>query len=109
MIALALTSDILDAGEVYSYADSVVAEKLSQIDGVAKVFVSGAERGAVRIRVDPGAIANMQLSLEQIRVAVAQASQNLPKGIIAIGEQSFAVGANDQLFKAADYRDLIVA
>ncbi|MBV8651418.1 MAG: efflux RND transporter permease subunit, partial [Alphaproteobacteria bacterium] len=85
IITLALTSDSVDPGDVYNYAYSVVAEKLSQIDGVAKVYISGAERSAVRVQVDPGLTANMHLSLERIRSAIRNSTENLPKGTIATG------------------------
>jgi hydrophobe/amphiphile efflux-1 (HAE1) family protein len=109
VITLALTSDTVDPGDVYNYAYSVVAEKLSQIDGVAKVYISGAERSAVRVEVDPGVTANMHLSLERIRSAIQESTANLPKGAISTGDQSATIAANDQLVKAADYREVVVA
>jgi multidrug efflux pump len=108
-IALALTSDVLNPSELYDYADSVVVQKLSELPGVADVRISGAERSAVRVQASPRVLANMNVSLEQIRRAVAAASQNLPKGSISAGNQSFALAANDQLTKAADYRDIVIA
>jgi hydrophobe/amphiphile efflux-1 (HAE1) family protein len=109
VIAIALTSDVIAPGEIYDYADGIVAQKLAQIAGVGKVFVSGGERSAVRVEVNPARVANMSLSLEQLRRAIAAASEDLPKGAIALGDQSLTVAANDQLLKAADYRDLVVA
>jgi hydrophobe/amphiphile efflux-1 (HAE1) family protein len=108
VIAISLTSEVLDPSDVYDIADAIVAEQLSQLPGVAKVYVSGAERGAVRIRVDPGQVAAMHLSLEQIRAAVQDATQNLPKGTLNLDGQSWSVTANDQLFKAPDYRGIVV-
>src|SRR5262245_33085039 len=66
VMTLALTSEVLDPSDIYDIADTIVAEQISQVPGVAHVFVSGAERGAVRIRADPGRIAAMHVSLEQI-------------------------------------------
>jgi multidrug efflux pump len=109
VIVLAMTSDVLDPGDVYDVADSVVGEKLSQLPGVARVIISGAERAAVRVRASPRLMANMGVSLEQVRNTLQTASQNLPKGMIEDGERSWTLTANDQLFKATDYRDLIVA
>ncbi len=109
VITLALTSDTLDAAEVYNYADSVVGEKLSQIEGVARVVISGAERGAVRIQLDPRRLSTMKISLERVREAVRAATGNLPKGSLSIGDQSFVVGTNDQLFNASDYAEIPVA
>src|SRR5262249_46097173 len=69
VIAIALTSDVVEPKVMYDYADSVIAQKLSQLPGVAKVNVAGAERPAVRIRVSPRLLASMNLSLEQVRQA----------------------------------------
>jgi hydrophobe/amphiphile efflux-1 (HAE1) family protein len=109
VITLALTSDVVDPGDVYNYAYSVVAGKLSQIDGVAKVYISGAERSAVRVQVDPGLTATMHVSLERIRSSIRNSTDNLPKGTISSGNQSITVAANDQLVKADDYREVVVA
>jgi multidrug efflux pump subunit AcrB len=83
VIALALTSDVFPPGEVYSLADGVISPKLSQLSGVARILVSGAERSAVRIQVSPTRLAAMDLSLESARAAIINASQNLPKGAIS--------------------------
>jgi len=109
VITLALTSDVLDPTDVYDLADSVVAEQLSQIPGVAQASVSGAERGSVRIRVDPGRIAEMGISLEQIRIALGEASANWPKGEISDPGQSWTITDNDQLLHARDWRNVVVA
>ena len=109
VIVLAMTSDVLAPSEVYEAADSVVGEKLSQLPGVARVTLSGAERSAVRIRASPRQMANLGVSLELVRQTVQAASLNLPKGAVTDGEQEWTLEANDQLFKAADYRDLVVA
>jgi hydrophobe/amphiphile efflux-1 (HAE1) family protein len=107
-IGLALTSDLVPPGDVYDYADGVVKQKISELPGVADVRISGAERSAVRIQVLPRQLANMNLSLEQLRMALRATTLNLPKGSISIGDQSYVIGANDQLKKAADYRDVVV-
>jgi multidrug efflux pump len=109
VIVLALTSDVLEPSDVYDVADSVIGERLSQLPGVAKVNISGAERSAVRVRALPKKMASLGISLEQIRAAVQTASQNMPKGMIQDGEQSWTIEANDQLFKAGDYRGLVIA
>ncbi len=109
VIVLAMVSDVLDPSEVYEAADSVVGERLSQIPGVARVNISGAERAAVRIRASPRLMANLGVSLEQIRQTVQAASLNLPKGTVAEGDQEWTLEANDQLLKAAEYRSLVVA
>ena len=109
VIVLAMTSDVLDPSAVYEAADSVVGEKLSQLPGVARVSLSGAERSAVRIRASPRQMAELGVSLEQVRRTVQNASENVPKGMIADGDQEWTLEANDQLLKAAEYQDLVVA
>jgi multidrug efflux pump len=109
MIVLALTSDILPPGDVYDFADSVVSQKLSQIPGVSRVVINGAERAAVRVRVDPRRLAGLGLSMEAVRAAIASATREMPKGRIDQGEQSFGLTANDQLFRAEDYRRVVVS
>ena len=109
MIVLALTSDILPPGDVYDFADSVVSQKLSQIAGVSRVVINGAERAAVRVRVDPRKLADMGLSLETVRAAIYSATREMPKGRIDQGEQSFGLSANDQLFRAEDFRRVVVS
>ena len=109
VIALALTSDVFPAGEVYDLADGVISPKLSQLPGVARVFITGGEKSAVRIQVSPGRLAGMNLSLEAARLAIVAASQNLPKGAISVDGQRYTIEANDQLLKAADYRDVVLA
>ena len=94
VVALALTSDVFTPGEVYSLADGVISPKLSQLPGVARIIVSGAERSAVRIQVSPARLAAMNLSLEAARVAVVNASQNLPKGAISVDGQRLTIEAN---------------
>jgi multidrug efflux pump subunit AcrB len=109
VIALALSSELLPASEVYDYADSVVVQKLSEVPGVARVLISGADRKGVRIRVSPRLLANMSVSLEQVRTAVMASTQNLPKGTINLDDKSYIINVNDQAKDAADYRDVVVA
>jgi hydrophobe/amphiphile efflux-1 (HAE1) family protein len=108
-VVLALTSDTFPSGDVYNYADTLVSPKLSQLPGVARVLVTGAERSAVRVQVSPERLANMNLSLDAVRIALAQASQNLPKGALSTDHQRLIITANDQALKAADYRDMVIA
>lgn len=108
VVALALNSDVLPAGEVYDFADSVVVQKLSELPGVAQVKISGADRSGIRIRLSPRLLANMHVSLEQVRAAVVTATVNLPKGSINIDGRSYAIDVNDQAKKAADYSDIVV-
>jgi hydrophobe/amphiphile efflux-1 (HAE1) family protein len=108
-IAIALTSDVLSPAEVYDYADTVLAQRLSEIPGVARAHVAGAEKAGIRIQADLQRMTSMMMSLEQVRLAVRSATQNLPTGSINAGERTYTVRLNDQLTEAADYGDLTVA
>src|SRR6266436_6768841 len=109
VMTLALTCETLPAGKVYDYADTVVAQKLSQIDGVSEVGISGAEKSAVRVRVNPAALASLGLGLEDVRIAIAQGNSINPKGSLEGERQSYAISADDQLFGADAYRRHVVA
>jgi hydrophobe/amphiphile efflux-1 (HAE1) family protein len=108
VMTLALTCETLPAGKVYDYADTVVAQKLSQIDGVSEVTISGAEKSAVRVRVNPAALASLGLGLEDVRTAIAQGNSINPKGSFEGERKSYAISADDQLFGADAYRRLVV-
>jgi len=106
---LALTSDKLGKGEMYDAASTIVAQKLSQIKGVGQVVVSGSALPSVRIELNPDAVNKYGIGLEQVRTALANANANTPKGHLSDGERMWEVGANDQIFKAADYQHLVVS
>ncbi|MEA1671961.1 efflux RND transporter permease subunit [Nitrospirillum sp. BR 11163] len=109
ILTLALTSDTLPGSRVYDYANTVVAQALMEIDGVAQVEISGAEKTAVRVQANPGALAGRGLGLEDVRQALAKATVNLPKGSLDAGDRSFLVAANDQVLDPAAFRDLAIA
>ena len=109
IVAIALTSDVVAAPDVYQYADTVLAGKLSQIEGVAQVRISGAARPGVRIQVNPRAIADMHMSTAAVKGALLLASSDSPKGQIADGPHSVTLAANDQLMNADDYKNVVVA
>ena len=108
VMALALTSDAYDIPAIFEYADTVVAQRISQIEGVAAVFIGGGGRPAVRIEANPRAVADMGLSLEKIRAAVSAATADKPKGEINDGAHAISLAANDQLYQASEYRDVVV-
>ena len=108
VMALALTSDAYDIPAIFEYADTVVAQRISQIEGVAAVFIGGGGRPAVRIEANPRAVADMGLSLEKIRAAVSAATADKPKGEITDGAHAISLAANDQLYQASEYRDVVV-
>src|SRR3954447_7271821 len=108
VLILALTSKTIPASAIYDAADTVVAQRIAQVSGVADVTVSGAEQPAVRVRVNPGAIASAGISLEQVRTAIAGANAQSPLGVVDGSETAETIGVNDQLRRAPDYRTLVV-
>ncbi len=106
---IALTSDVLDKGQMYDAASSIMAQKLSQITGVGQVTVGGSALPGVRIELNPDQVSKYGLSLEQIRTQLANANVNTPKGHFSDGVRTWEVGANDQIFHATDYAPLIMA
>jgi hydrophobe/amphiphile efflux-1 (HAE1) family protein len=109
ILTLALTSDTLPLEKVNDLADTTLAQKLSEVSGVGLVTIQGNQKPAVRVRVNPGAIASLGMSLEDVRTALIQSSVNAPKGSFDGARQSYAINANDQIFSAADYRNVIIA
>jgi hydrophobe/amphiphile efflux-1 (HAE1) family protein len=108
IMVLALRSDSLRAGVVADYADSVVAQQLSRVDGVGLVQVLGV-KPAVRIEASPLALAGRGVSFEDVRSAVVSASLNAPKGTLTGVRQGYTLEDNDQLVDADGYRPLIIA
>ena len=109
IMLLALTSPILSKPQMYDAASSIMAQKLSQVDGVGQVFVWGSSLPSVRVELNPPVLNKYGIGLEQVRGALAAANANTPKGHFSDGHQTWEVAANDQIFKAEDYRPLIVA
>jgi multidrug efflux pump len=108
IMILALTSKTVPPSALYDAADTVVAQRLSQIEGVAEVSVNGAEQPAIRVRVNPVALASMGLNMEDVRTAIANTN-----GIGAIGafdgnERTVTISTNDQLRTAPDYDPIVV-
>src|SRR3954471_6099694 len=108
VLILALTSKTISPSAIYDAADSVVAQRIAQVSGVADVTVSGAEQPAIRVRVNPSAIAAAGISLEQVRTAIAGANAQSPLGVLDGADVSATVGANDQLRRVPDYETLVV-
>ena len=94
---------------MFDAANSVLAQKMSQIDGVGQVFVGGGQQPAVRVQIDVEALAGHGLSLEDVRAALASSTANQPKGTLTGSEVTYNIAATDQLLGAAAYRELIVA
>ncbi len=109
VIILEMTSEAMTQDQMYDVADSIMGQKLSQVDGVGQVFVWGSSQPAVRIEANPQALNQMNLGLEAVRTAVAAQNSNQAKGSLDDGSKMWMVRANDQLMKAKDYKGLIVA
>lgn len=109
VMILAVTSATLRPGKVYEAAATILAQRLSQVEGVGQVTVNGAEKPAVRVRFNPSALASMGLGSEDIRKAVDAANAAGPKGRIDGPTQAFMINLDDQLPQALDYEKLIVA
>jgi hydrophobe/amphiphile efflux-1 (HAE1) family protein len=108
ILILALTSKTLQGSAIYDAADSIIAQRLSQVDGVADVTVAGSEQPAIRVRVDPTRLAAMGVSLENVRTAIANANVVGPLGSFDGNTRNTTIGINDQLIDAADYNPLVV-
>jgi multidrug efflux pump len=109
ILVLTLTSDTLTRGDLYDAASTVLAQKLSQVEGIGEVGVSGSSLPAVRVDLIPQAIYKYGIGLEDVRAALASANAHSPKGGIDVGDQRYQIYANDQANKAEDYKSLIVA
>ncbi|HUJ81185.1 MAG TPA: efflux RND transporter permease subunit, partial [Candidatus Acidoferrales bacterium] len=109
VMILALRSDVLPISRLYDIASSIVAQKLSQVDGVGQVNIGGGALPAVRIELNPTVLAGYGLGLEDLRTALGQVNSNEPKGVVANGRVQWTLYDNDQLFDANHYRTLVVA
>jgi multidrug efflux pump len=108
ILTLQITSDTLPLEKVNDLADTVLAQKLSQVTGVGLVTIEGNQKPAVRVRINPAALASLGLSLEDVRTALTLNNINAPKGSFDGPRQSYAIGANDQILSAEEYRPVIV-
>jgi hydrophobe/amphiphile efflux-1 (HAE1) family protein len=109
ILSLQIASDTLPLEKVNDLADTVLAQKLSEVSGVGLVTIQGNQKPAVRVRVNPTALAAQGLGLEDVRTALMQNNVNNPKGSFDGSRQSYAIGANDQIYSAAEYRAIIIA
>ena len=109
ILTLVMTSDTLPLREVNNYADSILAQKLSQVSGVGLVSIAGNVRPAVRVQVNPAQLGNLGLTLEDVRSSLTQANVNAAKGTLNGAVQTYSIGTNDQLSSAAEYRNTIIS
>ena len=108
IMILALTSKVVPPSALYDAADTVIAQRLSQVDGVAEVNVSGAEQPAIRVRVNPVALASMGLAMEDVRTAIANYNAVGPVGVFDGNERAMTLATNNQLQTVPQY-DAIIA
>ena len=109
ILILALTSDTMTVPQMYDAADSILAQKLAQVDGVGQVFVGGAAQPAVRAEVNPTLLNKLGVGLDTVRNALNAANANRAKGAVSSDTRTYVFDATDQLFTADQYRPLIVA
>ena len=108
VLILALTSSTLSPSDIYDAADTVIAQRISQVDGVAEVTVAGAEQPAIRVRANPMLLSSIGLSIEDLRVAITSANALAPLGIIDGERQAVAIESNAQLRTLEEYRNIVV-
>jgi multidrug efflux pump len=109
ILILTLTSDTATRGDLYDAASTVLAQKLSQVEGIGEVVVGGSSLPAVRVELVPQTLYKYGIGLEDVRAALTSANAHSPKGGIDVGDRRYQIYANDQANKADDYRSLIVA
>jgi len=109
ILFMALTSDTLPLSTVDDYGETLLAQRISMVNGVAQVFVYGAQTYAVHVQLDPNKLASRGIGIDEVEAAISKGNVNLPTGTLYGNHQAFIVQANGQLTKAADYRPLIVA
>ncbi|MFL5397338.1 MAG: efflux RND transporter permease subunit, partial [Myxococcales bacterium] len=109
ILTLAVTSDSLPLDVVDDQADSILAQKISQVSGVGLVAINGGQKPAVRVQIDPAALAGAGLTLEDVRAVLVAANVNQPKGNLDGPRLDYAIAMDDQLYKAESFRPLILA
>jgi multidrug efflux pump subunit AcrB len=109
ILVLGLTSDSLPPTSVDAYAENIPLQKISQVSGVGLVGIGGQQKPAIRVQVDPEALAARDLSLEDIRTVLGQANVDLPKGTLNSPRQTYTLNTNDQLLKPDEYANIVVA
>jgi hydrophobe/amphiphile efflux-1 (HAE1) family protein len=109
VLMLALTSDTLPLTKVSDYANSILAQKISQMPGVGLVAIGGEQNPAIRVQVNPAQLAGVGLDLEAVRTALSTATVDQPKGSLYGANQAFALQTNDQLMTAEGFNDYILA
>ena len=109
IMIIALTSDSLSRGQMYDAADTILGQKLAQVEGIGDVNVGGGAQPAVRVELNPRQLNHYGIGMETVRAAIAGTNANRPKGFLENDERHWQVQANDQATKASDYLPLIVS
>ena len=109
IMILAMQSDILPPVQIFEYGDSIIGQRLSQVRGVSQAIISGADKSAVRVQVNPGALASAGLSLEDVRLMLSQVNVDSPKGSLNGERLSYTLASNDQLLEGKGYQNLILS
>ncbi|HET9695278.1 MAG TPA: efflux RND transporter permease subunit, partial [Terriglobales bacterium] len=109
ILYMAVSSPTMRLSDVDEYAETTIAQTISQVSGVAQVSVFGAQKYAVRAQLDPRKMASAQVGIDEVAAAVQKGNVNMPTGTLWGSKQAFTVQANGQLMKADQYRPLIVA
>jgi HAE1 family hydrophobic/amphiphilic exporter-1 len=109
VIYLALSSPTLPLSDVNEYADTVISPRISMINGVAQVQVFGSQKYAVRVKLDPSALASRKIGIDEVGAALTRWNVNIPTGQLDGKSQSFTIQATGQLYNAAAYRPMVVA
>jgi hydrophobe/amphiphile efflux-1 (HAE1) family protein len=109
VLLIALTSDTEPLTKVDDYADSILAQKLSQVPGVSLVTIGGMQKPSIRVQVNPAKLAAAGIDLEQLRTTLGNVTVNQPKGVLYGNEQAYTLATNDQVLTAKGYEDLIIA
>jgi multidrug efflux pump len=109
IVIIALTSDTMTQGQMYDAASTILAQKISQVEGVGQVNVGGSSLPAVRVELNPTVLNKLGVALEDVRTAITNTNANRPKGAVEDGERRWQIGANDQAYKAYEYMPIIVA
>jgi hydrophobe/amphiphile efflux-1 (HAE1) family protein len=109
VMVLAMTSDTIPITEVYNLADSIIAQRLSQIPGVSQIAISGGAKSAVRVQADPARLASLGMGLDDLQEFLVGVNTLAPKGVISGNGRDYSLRVNDQLLDAADYGRLVIS
>ena len=109
IMILSVQSDAMPLIDVDNYADNILSQQMSQITGVSQVLIGGEQKRSVRVQVDPAKIAAMGMTLEDVRTTLVNATADAPKGSSTAEHRAYTIYANDQLTRASEYNDVILA